>query len=165
MRQLLESVRPACLRAERGHHPSDGEWTPSAAHRVHRADGQGLHIALATPPDAVRTAAERLVNLNGRRIKTSAAAGTAAGAAAGTSRISRCTTAVLSTVRPRSKVQVAEAGGLQGGDVPLAVVLLGIDVPRYGQPAAYFFNRLESVLVAPRVEAVEQERGVLDAVA
>ena len=70
-----------------------------------------------------------------------------------------------SMVRPSSQVQVAEAGGLQGGDVPLAGVLLGVDVPGHGQPAADFFDGSEPVLVAPRVEAVEKERGVLDAVA
>ncbi len=67
--------------------------------------------------------------------------------------------------RPSSQVQVAEAGGLQGGDVPLAGVLLGVDVPGHGQPAADFVDGSEPVLVAPRVEAVEKERGVLDAVA
>ena len=76
-------------------------------------------------------------------------------------------TATVSSVNATepSQVQVAEAGGLQGGDVPLAGVLLGVDVPGHGQPAADFFDGSEPVLVAPRVEAVEKVRGVLDAVA
>ena len=61
-----------------------------------------------------------------------------------------------SMVRPGSQVQVAEAGGLQGGDVPLAGVLLGVDVPGHGQPAAGFVDGSESLLVAPRVEALEK---------
>ena len=83
----------------------------------------------------------------------------------GTSRIGQCTKAKPLVAGPfKSQVQVAEAGGLQGGDVPLAGVLLGVDVPGHCQPAADLFDGSEPVLFAPGVEAIEKERGVRNAI-
>ena len=65
---------------------------------------------------------------------------------------------------PGSVVPVAAPGGLQRRDVALAGVLLGVDLPGHGEPAAGFGHGREPVPVPPRVEAVQERRGVLDAV-